>query len=202
MRILLVSIFLLPIAFSRFVDNNSSKMPKPPPFWEKAKMARYVLHISDWGSIATISSQPQIRGLPYANVLSTADGIMGSNSTGTPYFFMSSWDVSSHDLEKFPAATFVVTMAQSDICRKSGLDPESPVCARVMLTGNLVKLNETEEIAEVKNYLFTRHPAMKGWPADHGWFFAKLDLKFIQMLDFYGGISTIKVEEYYKVKVY
>ena len=36
--------------------------------------------------------------------------------------------------------TLVVSEAQSDLCRKSGLDPESPVCARVMLTGHIEKV--------------------------------------------------------------
>ena len=32
-----------------------------PPYQEKEKTARYVTHISDWGSLATISSHDPIK---------------------------------------------------------------------------------------------------------------------------------------------
>ena len=203
MKVFTLLCVLLPSVLTFPLRNDEEvTTPAPPPYWEKAKMARYVLHVSDWGSIATISTQKKILGLPYANVASISDGIIGKSSSGIPYFFKSGWDVSSKDMAQNPAATLLVTLAQSDICKKAGEDPMSPVCARVMLTGNFVKVTDPKEIAEAKSYMFTRHPAMEDWPTSHGWFFAKLDLKHIQMLDYYGGITTLDVEEFYNTTLY
>ena len=180
----------------------SNPAPKPPPWKDKARTARYVLHISEWGSLASISTQHSIPGFPYANIFSTADGIIGNCSSGTPYFYMTSMDVTAKDLEVFPGATFVVTEAQSEICKNAALDPESPACARVMLTGYVQKVVDPKELLIAQDYLFTRHPKMETWPKGHHWYFGKLQIKHIQLLDWYGGISNVEVEDYYKVKLY
>lgn len=177
-------------------------IPTPPHHDQKALTARYVVHVSDWGSLATVSSQDGIEGLPYANVFSFADGIIGNVSCGVPYFFMTPMDVSAQDLAENPAATLVVSEAQSDLCKKSHLDPESPVCARVMLTGHIEKLSAGEEMLRARHYLFTSHPSMAAWPSTHKWFFSKLNIKQIQLLDYYGGITNVPLMDYYDSKLY
>ena len=37
---------------------------------------------------------------------------------------------------------------------------------------------------------------------DHGWFFAKLNIENIQLLDFFGGVSTISLEDYLNATPY
>jgi len=184
------------------VKINVNETPTPPPHEQTALTARYVVHVSDWGSLASISSQKGIYGLPYANVFSTSDGIIGNVSRGIPYFFMTPMDVSAQDLAHNPAATLVVSEAQSEICKNSHLDPESPVCARVMLTGHIEKLNAGEELQRARHFLFTRHPSMATWPSTHKWFFSKLNIKQIQLLDFYGGIANIPLNDYFDAKLY
>ena len=39
------------------VKINGNVMPTPPPHEQTALTARYVVHVSDWGSLASISSQ-------------------------------------------------------------------------------------------------------------------------------------------------
>ena len=42
---------------------------------------------------------------------------------------------------------------------------------------------------------------MVDWPADHDWFFAKLDISSIWFIDIYGGADQLKVEDYLATKV-
>jgi len=196
---------LLPGNLFRFLHNDrqlDGGVPTPPPHDQKALTARYVIHVSNWGSLATISTQSGIRGLPYANVFSIADGILGNFSTGTPFFYATPMDVSAHDIAQNPAVTLVCTEAQSELCKTEQLDPESPVCARVMLTGFMEKLTDDKDISLARRVLFTRHPSMASWPPKHRWFFAKLVIKQIQLLDFYGGISNVPLDEYFNAKLY
>ena len=76
-------------------------------------------------------------------------------------------------------------------------DPEDPRCAHVILTGTFVKLAKVSKEGQfAEKALFSRHPIMPEWPEDHGFFFAKLDIQNILLLDFFGGAVTIPVEEY------
>ncbi len=45
--------------------------------------------------------------------------------------------------------------------------------------------------------LFSRHPVMADWPADHDWFFAKLAIQQVAVLDYFGGAKYVPLEEYY-----
>merc|ERR1719453_1143322 len=62
----------------------------------------------------------------------------------------------------------------------SGGDPEWGACARLVLSGTLLNISGTDEEAIAKDVLFSRHPAMPGWPADHSWFFGKIDISDIR----------------------
>uniref|UniRef100_H2ZU95 CREG-like beta-barrel domain-containing protein n=1 Tax=Latimeria chalumnae TaxID=7897 RepID=H2ZU95_LATCH len=69
-----------------------------PPHDQVAKVARYVAHSCDWGSLATISVQEVVRGWPFANVFSVSDGPL-EQGTGVPYFYLSPLEISVHDLK-------------------------------------------------------------------------------------------------------
>jgi hypothetical protein len=43
---------------------------------------------------------------------------------------------------------------------------------------------------------------MEYWPSGHGWFYAKLELKQVQLLDYYGGITTLSPDEYFQADLY
>jgi hypothetical protein len=62
-------------------------------------------------------------------------------------------------------------------------------------------VNSTEE-AFAKRALFSRHPAMPDWPADHGWFFAKLKIGSILVLDYFGGAKQVPLQDYLKATPY
>lgn len=68
-----------------------------------------------------------------------------------------------------------------------------------MLSGTITKVNDTE-VTFAKKSLFSRHPEMESWPSDHNWFFAKLAITHIWIIDFFGGAKTVTPEEYFKAK--
>lgn len=61
-----------------------------------------------------------------------------------------------------------------------------------------LQVNQTET-GFAKHSLFVRHPEMKTWPSSHNWFFAKLNITNIWVLDYFGGPKIVTPEEYYNV---
>lgn len=182
------------------VPDNRGDTPLPPPHDQVARMARYITHNSDWAALATIATRDPIIGFPFANVLSISDGPV-DNSTGVPYIYISPWEISARDLSHNNKASLTMSLAQSGYCAKMNFDPEDPRCAHVILTGEFIKLDpESEEETFARNALFTRHPIMPDWPAGHHWFFAKIDIQNILILDWFGGAVTVPVQEYFEAK--
>ena len=50
--------------FSYRMEEVKQSAPSPPPHQETARTARYIAHYSDWGHLATISTQDQVGKLP------------------------------------------------------------------------------------------------------------------------------------------
>ena len=59
-------------------------------------MARYLIHASDYGTLATRSRH--LSGAPFANLVSLSDGAVG-NSTGRLLFYLTPMDSSAYDLQ-------------------------------------------------------------------------------------------------------
>ncbi|XP_057707593.1 protein CREG2 [Corythoichthys intestinalis] len=172
----------------------------PPPHQETARTARYIAHSSDWGTLATISSQDKIKGLPFGNIFSISDGPM-DNSTGVIYFYVTPMDNTVSDLKMNPYASITFSEAERDFCRQMVYDPEDPRCARLTLTGKMMAVGP-EELAFAKEAMFSRHPVMAKWPVGHKWFFMKLELIQVWLQDWIGGTSLIPLEEYFKATPY
>ncbi|XP_018413364.1 PREDICTED: protein CREG1 isoform X2 [Nanorana parkeri] len=169
-----------------------------PPHNETARVARFVAHHCDWGALATISSHEPVRGQPFANVFSISDGPRG-HSSGVPYFYLTAIEISVQDLQVNANASLTMSLAQTPYCREKQYDPQSPLCAHIILSGIIQKV-EGKENDTAKVALFSRHPEMATWPSDHNWFFAKLNITNIWVLDYFGGIKTVTPDEYYKAK--
>ncbi|KAK2489417.1 hypothetical protein MC885_000418 [Smutsia gigantea] len=45
---------------------------------------------------------------------------------------------------------------------------------------------------------FCRHPVMRKWPRQYEWFFMKMQIQHIWLQKWYGGVSDISREEYFK----
>ncbi|XP_042260232.1 protein CREG1 [Thunnus maccoyii] len=188
-------VFLLGLLWASLSPSSSSRV-WIPPHDQVARVARFIAHQCDWASMATISTHKPVVGQPFSNVFSVSDGLHGS-STGVPYMYLTRMEISVQDLEANPAASLSMSLAQTDYCRQQGFDPQSPLCAHIILSGSVLELNGTEaEFA--KKALFSRHPEMIDWPSDHNWFFAKFNITQVWVLDYFGGVKTVTPEEYFQ----
>jgi hypothetical protein len=72
--------------------------------------------------------------------------------------------------------------------------------ARVQVTavGTAVRLEDEEE---VEHLMFSRHPQMRLWShMAHKWQFYELDIKHVEILDFFGGFHHVSREDYFAAK--
>ncbi|XP_066517056.1 protein CREG1 [Hoplias malabaricus] len=173
---------------------------KIPPHEEVARMARFVVNRCDWASMATISTHDPVKGQPFSNAFSISDGAPG-NGTGTPYMYLTHLEISVQDLQVNPKASMSVSLAQTPFCKHHGYDPQSPLCAHIILSGFVQEVNGTEA-AIAEKALFSRHPEMIDWPVDHNWFFAKMNITQVWVLDYFGGVKIVSPEDYYKATPY
>lgn len=167
-----------------------------PPHEEVARVARFVAHQVDWASLATFSTHDPVKGQPFSNVFSVSDGPLGLSS-GVPYLYLTHLEISVQDLQVNPLASLSMSLAQTDFCRDSGYDPQSPLCAHIILSGSVLQVNGSEADF-AKKALFSRHPEMMDWPKDHGWFFAKFNITQVWVLDYFGGVKTVSSDEYFQ----
>ncbi|XP_062865461.1 protein CREG1 [Trichomycterus rosablanca] len=173
---------------------------KIPPHEEVAKMARFVVNQCDWASMATVSTHDPVKGQPFSNAFSISDGAVGSG-TGIPYMYLTHMEISVQDLQVNSQASLSVSLAQTHFCKHKGYDPQSPLCAHIILSGSVQEVNGTEaEFA--KAALFSRHPEMIDWPVDHNWFFAKMNITQVWVLDYFGGVKMVSPDDYYKATPY
>jgi len=186
---------------TRLIQAQKENAINPPPSSDYALMARYIIHNTDWLSIATISTQDTIKGYPFVSLKSLSDGPV-KNSTGVPYLYMTDMDVSGKDTLQNSKVTVMATLAATSYCNENEYDPQDPRCAKVILSGIYLKVNSsTPEYTFGRQSLFEKHPAMKDWPEDHGFYVAKVDLKQILVLDFFGGIHSVKPEDYFRANL-
>ncbi|KAK7162352.1 hypothetical protein R3I94_004877 [Phoxinus phoxinus] len=186
----LLAVFLA-LALARDCDSVSV-----PPHEEVARMARFVVHKCDWASMATISTHDPVKGQPFSNAFSISDGPVG-NGTGTPYMYLTHMEISVQDLQVNPQASLSVSLAQTHYCKNHGFDPQSPLCAHIILSGSVIQVQDSE-VCVAKAALFGRHPEMIDWPTDHSWFFARFNISQVWVLDYFGGVKTVSPEEYYR----
>nr|CAD7444132.1 unnamed protein product [Timema bartmani]CAD7453860.1 unnamed protein product [Timema tahoe] len=101
------------------------------------------------------------------------------------------------DGEQDYRSSLTMTLAETNYCDKNGFDPEDPRCAKVIFTGKIKRLKPgTPKWFFAQDALFSRHPAMQTWPAGHNWYFAKMKIEQIALLDYFGGPKFINVKEY------
>uniref|UniRef100_G1QCU9 Cellular repressor of E1A stimulateds 1 n=1 Tax=Myotis lucifugus TaxID=59463 RepID=G1QCU9_MYOLU len=179
-------------------DWDTAGLLPPLPPREDARVARFVTHVCDWGRAGHhLPRRKGGRGWAFRRrPVAQRRGPRGAGS-GVPYFYLSpcsSWWATCS--QENPSATLTMSLAQTNFCRKHGFDPQSPLCAHIILSGTVTKVNETE-VDVAKQSLFIRHPEMKDWPSSHNWFFAKLNITNIWLLDYFGGPKIVTPEEYY-----
>ncbi|XP_078078073.1 protein CREG2 [Mustelus asterias] len=167
-----------------------------PPESSQQDRARRLLHSSNWGFLATLSSLDKIKGMPFGNIFSISDGLL-DNGTGIPFLCVSPVDPTVVNLMNNPSAALTLPEAETDYCRQNLIELEDSRCARLTLTGQVVAV-PTDEIQFAKQAMFSRHPVMKKWPPDHNWFFMKMNIEQVWLQDWFGGVTVIPMEDYLK----
>lgn len=170
-----------------------------PPYREYAKMARYLVHKSNWTSMGTISSASSIQGYPMVNVKSIADSAWNGPSTGHIYFLLTDLDFTGKDVTVTNKVTVLFSEDQDLACTSKNKDTQEPTCARAIFTGSVERLTKgTDEYKRASEYYTNRHPASLNWPIGHGWHYHKLNIEQIIIIDFYGGAKYVSADDYYK----
>lgn len=170
-------------------------LPSPD---KAAAMARYIVNKSVWTAVATISSHKETDKYPFVNLKSVSDGPVG-NGSGIPYFYITPLDFTGQDLIKDSRATIMMTLAQEHHCVNKNWDLMDPRCPRVLLTGKIkaIRENSPDEMAIAKAAIFGRHPKLENLPAHHRFFFAKLKISTIAVLDDFGGPKYVTLRDYF-----
>jgi len=183
------------------------KAAPPPDYKNQPATARWMTTTLNWGALSTISTRSEATrvGDAFGNPNSFAD------VNGIPYLYVSNDDASMIDVFTAKAANPRVSLALSeasllgtsnsrpDCTIGTGLgDPENPPCARLVLSGNMVRVaeNSTEETT-ARDALFAKHGSFTKYPKDHAFFVAKLEIDGVWLIDFYGGAAIIKPTEYF-----
>jgi len=176
--------------------------PRPNPL-QKVKTARWMVKSLNWGILSTTSARSagSTIGDAFGNPYAFAD-----DSNGIPYFYASDLDASIVDLQEskrmtlaLSEATLAGTEAEVKACTigQGYGDPENPPCARLVLSGDFVKLDDNStEAVSAQAALFDRHPAFANYPPGHDFFVGKLEIDSIWLIDIYGGATDMDVGKY------
>ncbi|KAL4376492.1 hypothetical protein GQ457_02G011530 [Hibiscus cannabinus] len=184
------------LGFQGCVDGRLLSVSKPDRD-AAAAYARWLVSQNSWGILNTISIE--LEGSPFGNVVSFSDGAPGK-STGVPYFYLTTLDPTARNALKDQRTSLTISEYPLGTCGNA--DPESPVCAKITLTGKLVLLEANSKEAEfAQTALFTKHPEMKGWPKGHDFRIFKLVIEDIFMINWFGGPKPLTVDQYLKYQM-
>jgi hypothetical protein len=185
-------------------DNEvlSKDKSDPPPHTDYAKMARWLVHNSEWMSMGTISTLPSIAGFPMVNVISMADSEKGAKSTGVIYFYLVMLDFTAQDLSKNNQLTALFSMDQNLYCTNRNMDPMEPTCARIMISGEALRVDKgSHEYDFAAKAMSSHHPATAHWIDAHDFFLCKLNISQIAVLDWYGGPHFVTTDDYFSANI-
>ena len=205
-----------PILLAFLLPVGATTAKKQPPFPDKVANARWLAHTLDWGVLSTTSNRPGRVGKPFGNPYSFSDGTT-DNSTGVPYFLASTYDQSMHDIFNIddsdgngaahPDVSLTLSEAElkghnarTCVTARRG-DPENPPCTRLVLSGKYVNLTGTAEEATAKEAFLSRHPLGEEWATFSDFFFGKIDVQDVWLIDTFGGASIIDPAEYFNITV-
>ncbi|KAL0271100.1 UNVERIFIED_CONTAM: hypothetical protein PYX00_008306 [Menopon gallinae] len=175
---------------------SPSDLPDPK---DTARMARYIVHISNWTAVSYLSTHPDTKYIPLSALFSVSDG-PEKNGSGIPYFYVTPLEEAVSDMLTNNNCSILMSLAQTSICKKKNWDPEDPRCAHVILTGLFEPVNENStEYPVATQALFSRHPSFSHLPANHNFFVAKLNIERILVQDMFGGPSLVPLSDYFNV---
>ncbi|KAH7289555.1 hypothetical protein KP509_30G008500 [Ceratopteris richardii] len=114
-----------------WVTTTAAEKTRPDPN-DPHRMARWLVASSYWAVISTTSIH--LKGAPWGNVADVSDGDP-INSTGVPYFYLTSLDPTPQDLAANPNCS--VTFSEDALGTCAEFDAEDPRCAKLTLYGQV-----------------------------------------------------------------
>mmetsp|Transcript_86848 Transcript_86848/g.269962 ORF Transcript_86848/g.269962 Transcript_86848/m.269962 type:complete len:221 (+) Transcript_86848:76-738(+) len=183
-------------------DTASAAAVTPRPPWiQKAKVARWLVHNSDYAVSSTTCTAVRAGcafvGQPFGDIMSVSDGNGTQDSTGIVYTYLPPEDSATQDVTADPRMTLTFT-EKAIGCASTA---ENPPCARLTIAGKLTPVPDGPEADKAMVYLLSRHPEMKAWSKAHGfkpYWMAKENISSFFFIDFYGGAKDFSVDEYLK----
>lgn len=110
--------------------------------------------------MGTLSTDHSVLGYPMVNVIAMADSPQDEPATGEIYFMLTDLDFTGQDLRAANKLTAFFTMEQYKNCS----DPMEPTCARIMISGQMRRLEEgSDEYRFANSSMFSRHPNAANW---------------------------------------
>lgn len=143
-----------------------------------------------------------------------------AGATGRPLFYLTAFDASAQDVAENANATLTVcemqvpgacdadpqawtrapssawTLHKPRVRLTSWAVPQDPTCAKVSLTGKLLRVPAEGQQAAARA-MFSRHPEMRGWPASHRFSLYELHVEAVRLLDSFGGAKDVSPGDYY-----
>jgi Pyridoxamine 5'-phosphate oxidase len=194
--------------------------PPDMPHWiHRAARARWLVHHGLWTTVSTYhhSSKEQDNQaiITFGNIRSVTDGgIKPSASTGLPVFCVpdvdpTAVDLMEHDMEM--ALTFTeaalaerVTAASPGLWSTcAGQEAGMPTCAQVTLYGKAKVLSKDSSDYEKALAQFEESHPLAPWLAEGGshmgGHYYTIEPTRVALLDFFGGVVDIPIEEYLAV---
>nr|XP_016944698.1 protein CREG1 [Drosophila suzukii]XP_036674402.1 protein CREG1 [Drosophila suzukii] len=165
-----------------------------------AKIARDLVHRANWAALGSLSTNKLVEGYPMVNIISIDDSDANGNSTGRIRFLLTDLDFTGPDWQKDNKVTLLFSDEQTLRCKDGGKDPMEPTCARSMISGQVQKLDPSDQSYQpAKDAFVRRHPAADNWIKAHNFYLCELEISNIFVLDFYGGPHNVKASDYYAV---
>ncbi|XP_011073531.1 protein CREG1 [Sesamum indicum] len=202
MAMILHNFLLAPILFVVFIifTNNqdisqaAAQTPPRPDPKNAPLFARWLVSQGSWGVLNTLDYSDLT---PFGNVMSYSDA-----GTGTPYFYLTTTrDPTGLNALKYPRSSFTLSEYELGTCNAT-TDPQSPLCAKITLSGRLRLLNQNSaEAASAEAALFRDHPQLAGWPKQNGFVVFKLDIKRIFLVNEFVPAKYPKVFDYFNSKI-
>ncbi|KAL1561743.1 protein CREG1-like [Salvia divinorum] len=152
-----------------------------------AEFARWLVRMGTWGVLSFNS--PTF--VPKGYVASYTDA-----GAGSPYFYLSILDPAGAEAQNDVRYSLTLSEFFFDDC--GGQDPQSPSCAKITLSGQLLMLpGDSVEGAKAERALFKAHPSFLGFPKMNGTFAVyKLLIDEIFLVNKMAPPRELSVEEY------
>uniref|UniRef100_A0A1L8EGW2 Putative pyridoxamine 5'-phosphate oxidase n=1 Tax=Haematobia irritans TaxID=7368 RepID=A0A1L8EGW2_HAEIR len=169
---------------------------------DHALVARKLVHQANWAAVGSISTHRKLKDYPMVNVLAVNDNNEKKESLGRIQFLLTNLDFTGKDVKQNNNVTLLFSDEQLLHCSEQNMDPMEPTCARTIISGKVLKLDENAKDYQGAVASFVdRHPAAQKWIDKHNFYLCELEITNIFVLDFYGGANNVKPEDYYKIKL-